>query len=147
MKSLIVGALIAAAAVPALADNVGVSIAINQPGLYGQITIGDTPQPPPVIFARPVVVAMAPEYVNEAPIYLHVPPGHEKHWSKHCAEYRACGRRVFFVQHDWYRNDYAPRHRHDGDEHGHDHDHDHDKHDKHDKHGHGEGHDQDDRDH
>lgn len=141
MKQLLVGALLLAATSCALADNVSVSIGINQPGLYGQITIGDAPQPPPVIFARPLVIAMAPEYVNEAPIYLHVPPGHEKHWSRHCAEYHACGRRVFFVQHDWYRNEYAPRHRHEGDER------DHDKHEKHDKHGHGEGHDRDGRDH
>ena len=144
MKQFLMTAALAAVASPAFADNVSVSIGINQPGLYGQITIGDAPQPPPVIYARPVVIAMAPEYVNEAPIYLHVPPGHEKHWSKHCAEYHACGRRVFFVQHDWYRNEYAPRHRRDGDEGDHD---KHEKHDKHDKHGHGEGHDGDDRDH
>ncbi len=141
MKQLLVTAALAAVATQAFADNVSVTIGINQPGLYGQITIGDAPQPPPVIFARPVVVAMAPEYVNEAPIYLHVPPGHEKHWSKHCAEYHACGRRVFFVQHDWYRNEYAPRHRQDGEGRGHD------DRDKHEKRGHGEGHDRDDRDH
>lgn len=145
MKPALVGILLAALATPALAQ-VNVSIGINQPGLYGQITIGDAPSPPPVIFARPVVVAMAPQYVNEPPIYLHVPPGHEKHWSKHCAEYDACGRRVFFVQHDWYRNEYAPRHRHDGDDHDGDR-HERHGHDKHDKHGHGEGHDRDDRDH
>ena len=137
MKQFLITAALAAIATPAFADNLSVSIGINQPGLYGQITIGDAPQPPPVIYARPVVIVQAPEYVNEAPIYLHVPPGHEKHWSKHCAEYQACGRRVFFVQHDWYRNEYAPRHRHDGEER------DHDKHEKHDKHDHGEGHDRD----
>src|SRR2546425_10235251 len=37
--------------------------------------------------AAPVVVA---EPVQ--PIYLHVPPGHAKHWRKHCHEYNACDR-------------------------------------------------------
>jgi hypothetical protein len=144
MKQLFLAALLVAVATPALADNVSVTIGVNQPGLYGQITIGDYPQPPPVIYARPVVIAQAPEFANEPPIYLHVPPGHEKHWGRHCAEYHACGRRVFFVQHDWYANEYAPRHRHgEGDrEHGHG------KHEGRDhEHGRGEGRDRDDRDH
>jgi len=44
-------------------------------------------------------------------MYLHVPPGHEKKWRKHCAKYNACGRPVYFVRHDWYNNVYVPRHR------------------------------------
>lgn len=144
MKQFIFAAALVAVAAPALADNVSVSIGVNQPGLYGQITIGDAPRPPPVIYARPIVVAQAPEYASEPPIYLHVPPGHEKHWSRHCAEYHACGRRVFFVQHEWYNNEYAPRHRHGEDEH----EHGGDRHDGRDhEHGRGEGHDHDDRDH
>ena len=27
-----------------------------------------------------------------------------RHWRKHCARYDACGRPVYFVQEDWYRN-------------------------------------------
>jgi hypothetical protein len=42
------------------------------------------------------------------PIYLHVPPGHYKHWHKHCHEYGACGRQVYFVQNDWYEHTYVP---------------------------------------
>ena len=26
------------------------------------------------------------------------PPGHAKHWAKHCREYNACGRPVYFVK-------------------------------------------------
>ena len=136
MTRILFAATLIALSGPAFADDVSISIGINQPGIYGQINIGSAPRPP-VIYAQPVVVAQAPEYVDAAPIYLHVPPGHEKHWSKHCAEYHACGRRVYFVQHDWYQNEYAPRHRGEGEQ-GRDH---------HDKHGHGEGRDHDDRDH
>lgn len=47
--------------------------------------------------------------MNRPPIYLRVPPGHAKHWSKHCHEYNACGERVFFVQDSWYNREYVPR--------------------------------------
>ena len=46
------------------------------------------------------------------PIYLRVPPGHEKHWGKHCARYGACGRPVHFVREDWYQTVYVPRYQH-----------------------------------
>jgi hypothetical protein len=57
--------------------------------------------------------------MHRPPIYLRVPPGHAKHWSKHCHEYNACGERVYFVQDDWYQHEYVPRYqeRH-GDNHG-----------------------------
>ena len=32
------------------------------------------------------------------PLYLHVPPGHAKKWSKHCHKYNACDRPVYFVR-------------------------------------------------
>ena len=80
------------------------------------------------MYPQAVVIQRAPEFVSAAPIYLHVPPGHEKHWSKHCARYNACGRPVYFVRDDWYNNEYVPRYRHGGDDHGADH-------------GHGRGHD------
>ena len=136
MRRAVIAIALAAIATPSLAQ-VGVSVNINGPGIYGQINIGDaiTPQ---VIYAAPVVAVQMPQYRSAPPIYLHVPPGHEKHWSKHCAEYDACGRPVYFVRHDWYDKEYAPRHRHDGDEHGDDH---------HEKHGHGHDHDHEERDH
>ena len=45
------------------------------------------------------------------PVYLRIPPGHEKHWSKHCGEYGACGRPVYFVREDWYQKTYVPYYR------------------------------------
>ncbi|MGO9038542.1 MAG: hypothetical protein ACLPX1_08565 [Steroidobacteraceae bacterium] len=108
----------------ASAGDVAVSISVGQPGFYGQINIGSVPQAQ-VVYAQPVVVQPAPEYVAAPPIYLHVPPGHEKHWSKHCAEYHACGRRVFFVRDDWYNNEYVPRYQREHAERGHGEGHDH----------------------
>jgi hypothetical protein len=103
--------------------NVGVSIGINQPGVYGQINIGNYPQPR-VINQQPIVIMQSP--VRE-PMYLYVPPGHQKHWEKHCREYNACGRPVYFVREDWVRERYEQERRgHDGrrEDHGRDHEHD-----------------------
>jgi hypothetical protein len=99
--------LVAAFAAQAIAADVGVSVSVSQPGFYGQINIGSVP-PPQLIFARPVIIERVPQYVSVSPIYLHVPPGHEKHWSQHCVEYHACGRPVYFVRDDWYETVYAP---------------------------------------
>jgi hypothetical protein len=71
-----------------------------------------------LVYPQPVVIRRAPEFASAAPIYLHVPPGHEKHWSKHCAHYNACGRPVYFVRDDWYNKEYVPRYQHGGDDHG-----------------------------
>lgn len=85
--------------------SVGVSIGIYQPGVYGRIDIGNQP-PPPVVYAQPVVAMPPPVARVEPPLYLYVPAGHQKHWSKHCASYNACGRPVYFVQESWIRERY-----------------------------------------
>lgn len=108
MKRFLIAAAIAATTVttPALAADVGVSVSIGQPGFYGQIDIGDYP-PPQVIYRQPLVIERVP--MSRPPVYLRVPPGHAKHWSKHCREYNACGERVYFVQDNWYNREYVPR--------------------------------------
>ena len=109
--------LVAAAAMSAQAQtNVGVSVGINQPGVYGRIDIGNLP-PPPVILPQPVIIAPARIVAAQpaAPLYLYVPPGHQKHWAKHCARYDACGQPVYFVQERWVRERYEREHDHDGD--------------------------------
>lgn len=101
--------------------SVGVSIGINQPGVYGRIDIGNYP-PPLVINPQPVIIMQSP--VVE-PLYLYVPPGHQKHWDRHCREYRACDRPVYFVREEWVRDRYEERRRYESegeDEHDHDHD-------------------------
>jgi hypothetical protein len=139
MNRLLFAALLGTFAFPTFAADVGVSISVGQPGFYGQIDIGNI-SPPPVVYAQPVVIARSPEYVSAQPIYLHVPPGHEKHWSKHCGEYHACGRPVYFVRDDWYNNEYVPHYRHAGGDHDGDSGHGHGHHKDHD-HGKAHGHD------
>lgn len=96
---------LAGAAGAARATDVGVSIGISQPGVYGRIDIGRFPQPV-LVTPRPVIVTPAP--VVAEPVYLWVPPGHRRHWHKHCAQYGACGAPVYFVQDRWYRQHVAP---------------------------------------
>lgn len=92
----------------AQATDVGVSISIGQPGFYGQIDIGGYPRPV-LLYPQPVLIERVPYY--RPPIYLHVPPGHAKHWGKHCHKYGACGERVYFVQNNWYDRVYVPGYR------------------------------------
>jgi hypothetical protein len=124
MKRFLMAVAATTVALQALAE-VGVSVSIGQPGFYGRIDIGDYPQPR-LLYPQPLIIEHGSD---RGPVYLRVPPGHAKHWSKHCHEYRACGERVFFVQDDWYEREYVPRYqqKHGGGRHD---DHD-DKHDNH----------------
>jgi len=110
MKKLIpaIALALAACAAPAMAADVGVSISIGEPGFYGELNIGDFGRPR-LVNARPVVVER--RYRNLAPVYLRVPPGHQRNWHKYCARYDACYRPVYFVRDDWYTKVYAPRYR------------------------------------
>jgi hypothetical protein len=88
--------------------DVGVSIQISQPGVYGRIDIGRYPQPQvietrPILIAQPRVVVVRPQ-----PVYMWVPPGHRKNWRKHCAAYGACATPVVFVRDDWYDHHVQP---------------------------------------
>lgn len=99
-------ALAAAAALllaPAVhATDVGVTIEVSQPGVYGRIDIGRFPQPA-VVLPQPVIIAPPPyAVVRPEPVYVWVPYGHRKDWKKHCHRYNACGVPVYFVRHDWY---------------------------------------------
>jgi hypothetical protein len=97
--TLVMGLALLGATVQAQ-TSVGVSIDIRQPGVYGRIDIGNAP-PPPVVFSQPVVIVAQPRHERRQPIYLYVPPGHQKNWSKHCARYDACGQPVYFVREQW----------------------------------------------
>ncbi|MCG2583397.1 hypothetical protein [Massilia sp. TS11] len=89
-----------------------VTITAGSPDFYGRIEIGNLPRPT-VIYQEPRIVR-PPKVVVAEPLYLRVPPGHIKHWDKHCARYQACERRVYFVQEDWYSSVYAPAQRGEG---------------------------------
>jgi hypothetical protein len=139
MKRFLFVAAVAAIAVPALVADAGVSVQIGEPGFYGSIDIGGFPQPQ-LIYPQPIVIQRVPVGVVREPIYLHVPPGHAKNWSKHCRKYNACGRPVYFVQDSWYNQEYVPRYResHSG---GHGQRHGNDRGNRHEKgHGKGKGH-------
>lgn len=109
MKNLILAIVVFAGSILPAAAQTNVSVSIGQPGFYGRIDIGDYAAPP-VLLAQPVIIEREVRYVAE-PVYLRVPPGHRKNWSRYCRRYEACGRPVYFVRDDWYLNDYAPRYR------------------------------------
>jgi hypothetical protein len=144
MRAILLAASLFALASPVMAADINVSVNLGQPGFYGPLDIQSFGQPR-VIYSNPVIIQRPAHYVNQAPIYLRVPPGHAKNWSKHCAAYNACGQRVLFVQDSWYNNTYAPRYRQQHGQHddnrgngGQD---KHSKKDKHDDdHGNGKGH-------
>ncbi len=97
MKSLLLATalLFSWGAAQAFDADVGVSIVVSQPGVHGRVDIGRFP-PPAVVVAEPVIVR--PARVRYEPVYLWVPPHHQKKWRKHCHRYQACGEPVYFVQ-------------------------------------------------
>ena len=131
-KFLIAITIISAISAPAHATDVGVSVTIGQPGFYGQIDIGGFPRPA-LLYSQPVIIERVP--VGRPPIYLRVPPGHAKHWGKHCREYNACGEQVYFVRDDWYAREYVPRYEERRGDYRDDR-----RDDRHDNRGHGHGH-------
>lgn len=90
--------------------NFGVSVGGEvAPGVYGQVNIGNTR--PALVYAQPMVIVQPGRPM--APVYMHVPPGHAKKWSKHCHKYNACNRPVYFVKSAEYGGDYRRGDRHD----------------------------------
>mgnify|MGYP001337598797 CR=1 FL=1 len=111
-KNLAAAALLLAGGIGAAqAQDVRVGVTISgeiRPGVYGRVDIGNAP-PPPVFYPQPVLVVRQP-VAAVAPVYMHVPPGHAKNWSKHCRKYAACGTPVYFVK----SAEYEPGYRHPG---------------------------------
>lgn len=128
IKPAILALALAGSAVQASDVNFGVSVGGEvAPGVYGQVNIGNTR--PALVYAQPMVIVQPPRPMR--PVYMHVPPGHAKKWSKHCHRYDACNRPVYFVKSSEYagydggrrssypdsqRDDYRGDHR--GDKHG-----------------------------
>ncbi|MFO1504073.1 MAG: hypothetical protein U1F39_09700 [Steroidobacteraceae bacterium] len=110
MKKLIAALALtaAAAAAPAFAGNVGISISVGEPGFYGQLDIGGYGRPT-LIYSEPVV--LSPRYRSYAPVYIRAPRDHYRNWGRYCGRYDACSRPVYFVRDEWYSNVYAPRYR------------------------------------
>lgn len=92
------------------ASNVSISVAGEvAPGVYGRVDIGNTP--PPVVYTQPMIITRPARPVTVQPVYMHVPPGHAKKWSKHCHKYNACGQPVYFVKSAEYDNHHDRDHR------------------------------------
>ena len=70
-----------------------------RPGVYGRIDIGKA-SPPPVIYPQPVIASRALPAPGARPVYLYVPPGQARKWSKYCGKYQACSVPVYFVRMD-----------------------------------------------
>lgn len=113
-------ATLLASGTSALGSDLGVSVVVDgeiKPGVYGRIELGNVSHPQ-LVYSEPRVIVVDEKYRRYKPVYLHVPPGHAKHWDKHCHKYDACNRKVYFVK----SAEYSPSYRHDD----HD-DHDHQK--------------------
>ncbi len=118
---LISGLLALHTAPSAIAGDLGVNVILSgeiTPGVYGQVEIGNAPRPV-VVYEQPRVIVVDKRYARSEPVYLHVPPGHAKHWDKHCHQYHACERRVYFVKSREYEPEYQREHHnhHDHDDH------------------------------
>lgn len=110
MKKALALALAGFLAAPAFAGpDVSVSIGIQQPGVYGRIDIGRYPRPV-LVYPRPIVVAPPAVVLPRQPIYLYVPPRHQRDWRHYCGRYNACGQPVYFVQENWVRDRYRHEH-------------------------------------
>lgn len=103
--SLMLGSLAAHAEQPIIHLSIGGELS---PGVYGQVEFGNAP-PPPVLYAEPRVIVRPPRNVVVQPLYLHVPPGHSKNWSRYCRRYDACNRPVYFVKSREYEPSYRAR--------------------------------------
>ena len=122
MKRFLLAGMGLLTAASTFAANVGLTVTVGEPGFYGTLDINNYPQPQ-IVYAKPVVIQPVPVGVVYEPVYLYVPPGHAKHWKKHCYKYNACDRPVYFVKEKWYKDVYVPQYReqhgHGGDGNGH----------------------------
>lgn len=105
MKRFLLAPALLLLSAPLFATDVGVSVSVDRPGFYGSIDIGDFR--PRTVNVQPIIVQPVVGVVQ--PMYMHVPPGHARKWSRYCHEYQACGRPVYFVQEEWYEREYKPR--------------------------------------
>ena len=76
-------------------------------GIYGRLDLKDLPKPD-VIAAKPIKATSSFLSVFNRAAYVHVRPGDEQHWARHCKEYDACTTPVLFVTENWFVNVYLP---------------------------------------
>ena len=105
MKRLLFAAALAATTVPALANDVGVSISIGQPSIYGRIDLGGYPQPQ-IIDPQPRVMFRAA--MSRPPTYMHVPPALRKTGARTAVLTTPVENGSIF-QNNWYERNYVSR--------------------------------------
>jgi hypothetical protein len=110
------------AANAANANDIGINVVLEgevKPGVYGRVELGRNSHPD-LVYAEPRVIVVEKDHHHhhhDEPVYLHVPPGHARNWGRHCHEYHACSRSVYFVMSDEYREKPKPKHHHHHKEH------------------------------
>jgi hypothetical protein len=67
-------------------------------GIYGRIEVEGAP--PPVIYEQPVIAGQTLVPRGVKPVYLYVPPGQVRKWSRYCVKWDACEQPVLFVRVD-----------------------------------------------
>ncbi len=90
-----------------LATAANISIGINQPGVYGRITLGDPIPQQAWVYQQPMVITPLQYNVQRQPIYMYVPAAHSSNWGQYCNRYNACAQPVVFVQDRWVRDRHA----------------------------------------
>ncbi len=96
-----------------LADDLGIKVILEKeisPGVYGRVELGNDSHPE-TYYPHPTLIISDSRYAKARPVYLHVPPGHAKHWGKHCKKYKACDRPVYFIRSSEY-DSYEREHEH-----------------------------------
>jgi hypothetical protein len=94
------------------ANDLGINVVLEgeiQPGVYGRVELNKNSHPE-LVYSDPRVVVVE-EHHHHEPVYLHVPPGHARHWDKHCHKYHACSRPVYFVMSDEHRKKPHKKHK------------------------------------
>lgn len=96
------------------ADDLGIRVILEKeiaPGVYGRVELGNDAHPD-LYYPQPTLIVKDSKYARYRPVYLHVPPGHAKHWDKHCHKYNACGRPVYFIRSAEYETYEKEHHQH-----------------------------------
>jgi hypothetical protein len=80
-----------------------------KPGVYGRLAMAATSKATPaLVYEQPMFIEAPQMGARVEPVYLHVPPDHAKNWKKHCKQYKACDKPVFFVKSAEYEPGYKP---------------------------------------
>jgi hypothetical protein len=100
-KAIGIAAFSLCAAQAALAANI--TIGINQPGVYGRVTLGEPIPQQAWVYQEPTVITPLQYGMQRQPIYLYVPAAQSSNWGRYCKSYNACAQPVIFVQDRWVR--------------------------------------------